>query len=96
MEIIKLSGYTEVEKLEIAKNHLLKKQFDRNGLLTKECSISETAITDIIKFYTREAGVRNLEREISKLCRKSTTEIVKGNKKKLTISSDNLQDFFRC
>ena len=93
MEVIKLSGYTEAEKLQIAKNHLLKKQFERNGLLPKECNINETAIIDIIKFYTREAGVRNLEREISKLCRKSTTEIVKGNKKNITISSDNLQTF---
>ena len=93
MEVIKLSGYTEAEKLQIAKNHLLKKQFDRNGLSLNECTINDTAINNIIKFYTREAGVRNLEREISKLCRKSTTEIVKGNKKNITISANNLQDF---
>ena len=93
MEIIKLSGYTEAEKLQIAKKHLLKKQLLRNGLLEKECNISDSAISDIIKYYTREAGVRNLEREISKLCRKSTTEIVKGNKKQLSISSSNLNDF---
>ena len=93
MEVIKLSGYTEAEKLQIAKNHLLKKQFDRNGLSLNECTINDAAINNIIKFYTREAGVRNLEREISKLCRKSTTEIVKGNKKNITISANNLQDF---
>ncbi len=93
MEVIKLSGYTEAEKLQIAKNHLLKKQFMRNGLLTKECNINDSAISDIIKYYTREAGVRNLEREISKLCRKSTTEIVKGNKKNISISSKNIHDF---
>ncbi len=93
MEVIKLSGYTESEKLQIAKNHLLKKQFERNGLLAKECKINDAAITDIIKFYTREAGVRNLEREISKLCRKTITEIVKGNKKNISISSKNIQDF---
>ena len=93
MEIIKLSGYTEAEKLQIAKKHLLKKQFVRNGLLQKECNISDSAISDIIKFYTREAGVRNLEREISKLCRKTTTEIVKGNKKNISISSNNINNF---
>ncbi|MBF95755.1 MAG: Lon protease [Alphaproteobacteria bacterium MarineAlpha9_Bin4] len=93
MEVIKLSGYTETEKLQIAKNHLLKKQYDRNGLSLKECSISDAAVTNIIKYYTREAGVRNLEREISKLCRKTTTEIVKGNKKNISISANNLQDF---
>ena len=93
MEVIKLSGYTEAEKLQIAKKHLLKKQFVKNGLLEKECSISNSAISDIIKFYTREAGVRNLEREISKLCRKTTTEIVKGNKKNISISSNNINNF---
>ncbi len=93
MEVIKLSGYTEAEKLEIAKNHLLKKQYERNGLSFKECSINEAALKHVIKYYTREAGVRNLEREISKLCRKSTTEIVKGNKKTISINPKNLQEF---
>merc|ERR1712146_70334 len=93
MEIIRLSGYTETEKLNIAKNHLVSKQFERNGLATKECSIDDSAIEDIIKYYTREAGVRNLEREISKLCRKSTTEIVKGATKKVSVNNTNLQDF---
>ncbi len=93
LEVIKLSGYTENEKLQIAKKHLLKKQFIKNGLLNKECKINDNAISDIIKYYTREAGVRNLEREISKLCRKSTTEIVKGNTKSLSISSKNIHEF---
>jgi len=93
MEVIKLSGYTETEKLQIAKNHLLKKQFEKNGLLEKECTIKDSAIENIIKYYTREAGVRSLEREISKLCRKTTTEIVKGNKKFISISSSNIHDF---
>ena len=57
MEVIKLSGYTEAEKLQIAKNHLVKKQFERNGLLEKECKINDSALEDIIKYYTREAGV---------------------------------------
>tara|TARA_E500000178_G_scaffold349509_1_gene406535 strand:- start:362 stop:1237 length:876 start_codon:yes stop_codon:yes gene_type:complete len=65
----------------------------KNGLARTECKISDSAINEIIKHYTREAGVRNLEREIAKLCRKSTTEIVKGNKKKVAISSNNINDF---
>ncbi len=93
MEVIKLSGYTETEKLNIAKNHLMRKQFERNGLASKECTIKDSAIEDIIKYYTREAGVRNLEREISKLCRKSTTEIVKGKKKHININTNNLHDY---
>ncbi len=93
LEVIKLSGYTEDEKLQIAKKHLLKKQMLKNGLAKTECKISDSAITDIIKFYTREAGVRNLEREIAKLCRKTTTEIVKGNKKKISIASTNINTF---
>ena len=84
---------TEAEKLQNSKKSFIKKQFVRNGLLSQECSISDSAISDIIKFYTREAGVRNLEREISKLCRKSTTEIVKGNKKNISISSKNIHEF---
>ncbi len=93
LEVIKLSGYTEEEKLQIAKKHLLKKQMIKNGLQNNECKINNSAINDIIKYYTREAGVRNLEREISKLCRKTTTEIVKGNKKNISISSSNINEF---
>ncbi len=93
LEVIRLSGYTEDEKLQIAKKHLLKKQMVKNGLARTECKIADNAIVEVIKSYTREAGVRNLEREISKLCRKCTTEIVKGNKKKISISSSNLNTF---
>ena len=93
LEVIQLSGYTEEEKLQIAKKHLLKKQLTKNGLKTNEFKINDAAITSVIKYYTREAGVRNLEREIAKICRKATTEIVKGNRKKVTASSTNLHDF---
>ena len=93
LEVIQLSGYTEEEKLQIAKKHLLKKQLSKNGLKTNEFKINNLAINNVIKYYTREAGVRNLEREISKLCRKSTTEIVKGKTKKVIVNNTNLQDF---
>jgi len=94
MEVIRLSGYTEDEKLNIAKNHLLNKQIERNGLKTKEIEIEDSAIVGIIRYYTREAGVRNLEREISKLCRKAVKAILldKGLKK-VTINQENLNEF---
>ncbi|CCQ12423.1 ATP-dependent protease La [Pseudoalteromonas luteoviolacea B = ATCC 29581] len=76
MEVIRLSGYTEDEKLNISKQHLIPKQVKRNGLKEKEITIEDSAIIGIIRFYTREAGVRNLEREISKLCRKAVKEIL--------------------
>ena len=93
LEVIQLSGYTEEEKLQIAKKHLLKKQLSKNGLKTNEFKINNLAINNIIKYYTREAGVRNLEREIAKVCRKATTQIVKGNTKKVFVSNTNLNDF---
>ena len=93
LEVIQLSGYTEEEKLQIAKKHLLKKQLSKNGLKTNEFKINNIAINNVIKYYTREAGVRNLEREIAKICRKATTEIVKGNTKKVLVSNTNLQEF---
>ncbi len=94
MEVIRLSGYTEDEKLNIAKNHLLDKQVQRNGLKPKEISIDDSAIVGIIRYYTREAGVRSLEREISKLCRKAVKAILLDKKlKKITITQDNLDDF---
>ena len=93
LEVIQLSGYTEEEKLQIAKKHLLKKQISKNGLKLNECNINSSAISSLIKYYTREAGVRNLEREIAKICRKSTTEIVKGKTKKVIINSNNLDKF---
>ncbi|MEW6990724.1 endopeptidase La [Colwelliaceae bacterium 6441] len=94
MEVIRLSGYTEDEKLNIAKRHLLTKQIERNGLKDKEIAIEDSAIVGIIRYYTREAGVRSLEREISKLCRKAVKAILldKGLKK-VTINQDNLSEF---
>jgi ATP-dependent Lon protease len=94
MEVIRLSGYTEDEKLNIAKNHLLDKQIGRNGLKEKEISIEDSAIMGIIRYYTREAGVRGLEREISKLCRKAVKAILLDKAiKKVTINQDNLSEF---
>ncbi len=100
MEVIRLSGYTEDEKLNIAKNHLLTKQIKRNGLKENEIEIDDSAIIGIIRYYTREAGVRSLEREISKLCRKAVKQILLDKSiKKVTINQDNLKDFLgvqRC
>ncbi|MGB0938228.1 MAG: endopeptidase La [Colwellia sp.] len=94
MEVIRLSGYTEDEKLNIARNHLVMKQIERNGLKTKEITIEDSAIVGIIRYYTREAGVRSLEREISKLCRKAVKEILLNKSlKKVTINQDNLKDY---
>ena len=94
MEVIRLSGYTEDEKLNIAKRHLLTKQIKRNGLKESEISIEDSAIIGIIRYYTREAGVRSLEREISKLCRKVVKQILLDSSlKKVTINQDNLSDF---
>ncbi|WP_417602938.1 endopeptidase La [Primorskyibacter flagellatus] len=93
MEIIPLSGYTEDEKLEIAKRHLLSKQVKNHGLKKGEFEVTDEAITDIVRYYTREAGVRNLERELAKLARKSVTKIVKRETDKVEVSSDNLDDF---
>lgn len=94
MEVIRLSGYTEDEKLNIAMRHLLQKQIDRNGLKKGELIIEESAILDIIRYYTREAGVRNLEREISKICRKAVKNLLVNPKvKSLTVNADNLHDY---
>ncbi|MFU8785040.1 endopeptidase La, partial [Aliidiomarina sp.] len=94
MEVIRLSGYTEDEKLNIAKRHLLNKQMERNGLRKGEVEIADDAILGIIRYYTREAGVRNLEREISTLCRKAVRRILLDKKlKKVTIKQANLEDF---
>ncbi len=93
MEIISISGYTEDEKLEIAKQHLLAKQEKGHGLKKGEFSLTDEALRDIIRYYTREAGVRNLEREIAKLCRKAVTEIVKGAAAKVVVTPENLEEF---
>ena len=94
MEVIRLSGYTEDEKLNIAMQHLLQKQIERNGLKKGELTIEEKAILDIIRYYTREAGVRGLEREISKICRKAVKNLLVNPKvKSITVNSDNLHDY---
>ena len=93
MEIISLSGYTEDEKREIAKQHLLDKQLKGHGLKKGEFELTDQALTDIIRYYTREAGVRNLERELAKLARKAVTKIVKGETDKVTVTPEVLEDF---
>ncbi|SJN58681.1 Lon protease [Vibrio ruber DSM 16370] len=94
MEVIRLSGYTEDEKLNIAKRHLVSKQVERNGLKPAEIEIDDSAIIGIIRYYTREAGVRNLEREISKICRKAVKNILLNKDIKLvTVTQDNLKEF---
>lgn len=94
MEVIRLSGYTEDEKLNIAKQHLLSKQIQRNALKKGELTIDDSALISIIRYYTREAGVRGLEREISKLCRKAVKSLLMDKKlKHIEINADNLKDF---
>ena len=93
MEIIPLSGYTEDEKREIAKGHLVEKQVKNHALKKGEFSIDDGALMDVIRSYTREAGVRNLERELAKLARKVVTEIVKGAQKSVQVTVDNLESF---
>ncbi|BFT29700.1 endopeptidase La [Alteromonas sp. D210916BOD_24] len=94
MEVIRLSGYTEDEKLNIAKNHLIGKQMERNGLKAKELEITDSAVIGMIRYYTREAGVRGLEREVSKVCRKAVKDILlKKSKSKVVVTKDNLKDF---
>jgi len=94
MEVIRLSGYTEDEKVNIALKYLIPKQFENNGVKTEELSIEESAVRDVVRYYTREAGVRSLEREMSKICRK----VVKGLQLKqftpqVVVNADNLAEF---
>jgi len=93
MEIIPLAGYTEDEKREIARQHLVEKQMKNHGLRANEFELTDAALTEMIRTYTREAGVRNLEREIAKLTRKAVTKIVRGEEKKVVITPDNLEEF---
>ena len=93
METIPLAGYTEDEKIEIAKRHLINKAIKNHGLRKGEFELTDSALTGIVRYYTREAGVRNLEREISKLSRKSVTKIVKNEEKHIKVTMDNLEDF---
>ncbi|GMG81849.1 endopeptidase La [Paralimibaculum aggregatum] len=93
MEIIPLAGYTEQEKVEIARRHLLPKQMAEHGLKAKEFALTDEALSEVIRRYTREAGVRNLERELAKLCRKALTDIVKGDAKTITVKPEKLEDY---
>ncbi|WP_425078194.1 endopeptidase La [Ruegeria denitrificans] len=93
MEIIPLAGYTEDEKREIAKQHLIAKQVKNHGLKDKEFELTDEALTAIIRFYTREAGVRNLEREIAKVARKALTKIIKKEAESVTVTPENLDEF---
>ncbi len=94
MEILRLHGYTEVEKLEIAKQYLVKKQREGTGLTEENITFSDDALTEIIRAYTREAGVRNLERELGNVCRKTARRVVEnGAKHKETITAENVHDF---
>ncbi|WP_273524135.1 endopeptidase La [Rhodosalinus sediminis] len=93
MEIIPLEGYTEDEKLEIAKQHLLPKQIKNHGLKSDEFTLTDGAILEIIRRYTREAGVRNLEREMAKVARKAVTEIVRDKAGRVEVTEENIDDY---
>ncbi|MBO0601353.1 endopeptidase La [Sporosarcina sp. E16_3] len=91
MEIISIAGYTEIEKRSIAKNHLIPKQLKEHGLTKSQVRINDPAIQDIVRYYTREAGVRGLERQIAGICRKAAKLIVTGEKKSITVSPRTLE-----
>lgn len=93
MEVIRISGYTEEEKLEIAKRHLIPKQMEANGLRAGEWQISDAALLDLVRRYTREAGVRNLERELAKLARKAVRAIEQGKSPRVSVEVGNLEEF---
>ena len=93
MEIIRIAGYTEDEKVEIAKRHLVAKQAEANGLKAEEWALSEDAIRDLVRYYTREAGVRSLEREIANVARKAVKEIVTKKVKRIAITRKNLEKY---
>jgi len=93
MEIIRLSGYTEDEKVEISRRHLIPKQMEAHGLKAEEWSVSEQAVRDLVRYYTREAGVRNLEREIAGLARKAIKDIMMKGVTKVTVTPRNLEKF---
>lgn len=92
MEVITIAGYTEQEKIQIAMNHLIPKQMKEHGLNKSKLIIKEEAVQDLIRYYTREAGVRNLERQVATICRKATKVIVAGDKKRVTVNSKVLVD----
>lgn len=92
MEIITIAGYTEVEKIHIAKDHLLPKQIKEHGLTKSQLQIKEEALRNIVRYYTREAGVRELERQLASICRKAAKMIVSGEKKRVIVTVRNLED----
>jgi ATP-dependent Lon protease len=93
MEIIRIQGYTEDEKVEIARRHLISKQLEAHGLKEEEWTISDSALRDLIRYYTREAGVRNLERELAGLARKAIKEILSSSTKKVSVTNKNLEKY---
>jgi ATP-dependent Lon protease len=93
MELIRLEGYTEDEKVEIAERHLIAKQVEAHGLKDGEFTLTTEALRDLVRYYTREAGVRTLEREIARLARKSLRQILEGKTKSVTVTPENLGDF---
>ncbi len=93
MEIITIAGYTELEKVNIAKEHLLSKQIKEHGLTKSQLQVRDEAFVDIVRYYTREAGVRSLERTLAALCRKTAKIIVSGDKKRVVITSSTLEEF---
>ncbi|KOS67840.1 peptidase [Lysinibacillus contaminans] len=93
MEIISIAGYTEIEKTEITKNHLIPKQLEEHGLKKTQVIFKDEAILDLIRYYTREAGVRGLERQVASICRKVAKIIVSGEKKRVTVNSKTLEEF---
>lgn len=93
MEIIEVTSYTENEKAHIVKEHLMKKQLEKHGITSKQLTISDNAIATIIRYYTREAGVRNLERKLGEICRKTAREILENDKKSIKITESNLEKF---
>jgi ATP-dependent Lon protease len=94
MEIIRIAGYTELEKIKIAENHLVKKQLESHGLLDTNITITENALKTIVRRYTREAGVRNLEREIASICRKVAKDVLKqGRDYHVKVTSNSVQKY---
>lgn len=93
MEVIDLSGYTQDEKLAIAERHLIPKQLEKHGIKSKQLIIDSDAVIDIINYYTREAGVRNLERQISNVCRKAAANIVAEKRRSITVTTSNLEAY---
>ena len=93
MELIEVSSYTENEKLHIAKEHLLPKQISKNGLSKNKISVSDKALEEIIRGYTKEAGVRNLERKLGEVCRKAAREYIEKEKKTIKVTASNLEKY---